>query len=53
MNIFQTAPGCSIPYPDQIREEYEVREGHPDYTGRLCVIGAELSEEKLAELFGL
>ncbi len=28
MNIFQTAPGCSIPYPDQIREEYEVREGH-------------------------
>ncbi len=28
MNIFQTAPGCSIPYPDQIREEYEVRESH-------------------------
>ena len=26
---------------------------HPDYTGRLCVIGAELKEDKLAELFGL
>ena len=38
---------------DYVPEEYEVREGHPDYTGRLCVIGAELSEEKLAELFGL
>ena len=38
---------------DYVPEEYEVREGHPDYTCRLCVIGAELSEEKLAELFGL
>ena len=27
--------------------------GHPDYTGRLCVIGSNLKEEKLAELFGL
>ena len=30
-----------------------VRAGHPDYTGRLCVIGSNLKEEKLAELFGL
>ena len=34
-------------------EEHEVRPGHPDYTGRLCVIGAELDEKGLAELFGL
>ncbi|WP_298033270.1 CobW family GTP-binding protein [uncultured Dysosmobacter sp.] len=38
---------------DYVPEEQEVRAGHPDYTGRLCVIGAELKEEKLAELFGL
>ena len=38
---------------DYVPEEYEVRAGHPDYTGRLCVIGAELKEAKLAELFGL
>ena len=38
---------------DYVPEEHEVRVGHPDYTGRLCVIGAELKEDKLAELFGL
>nr|WP_326126381.1 CobW family GTP-binding protein [uncultured Oscillibacter sp.] len=38
---------------DYVPEEHEVRTGHPDYTGRLCVIGAELNEKKLAELFGL
>ena len=38
---------------DFVPEEHEVRAGHPDYTGRLCVIGAELKEDKLAELFGL
>ena len=36
-----------------VPEEHDVRTGHPDYTGRLCVIGAELKEDKLAELFGL
>ena len=30
-----------------------MRTGAPEYTGRICVIGAELAEEKLAELFGL
>ena len=25
----------------------------PEYTGRICVIGSELKEDKLAELFGL
>ena len=38
---------------DFVPEEHEVRAGNPDYTGRLCVIGAELKEDKLAELFGL
>ena len=38
---------------DYVPEEHEIRAGHPDYTGRLCVIGSDLKEEKLAELFGL
>lgn len=31
----------------------EVRRGTADYTGRLCVIGAELDEERIAHLFGV
>ena len=38
---------------DYVPEEHEVRAGHPDYTGRLCVIGAQLKEDKLKELFSL
>ncbi|MBR3570433.1 MAG: GTP-binding protein [Oscillibacter sp.] len=38
---------------DYVPEESEVRDGRPDYTGRLCVIGAELDEAKLSALFGL
>lgn len=40
-------------YFDMVPEETEIREGAPDYTGRLCVIGAELNEDKLENLFGL
>ena len=40
-------------YFDMVPEETEIREGAPEYTGRLCVIGSKLKEEKLAELFGL
>lgn len=40
-------------YFDMVPEEHEVRNGAPEYTGRICVIGAELNEEKLAELFGV
>ncbi len=40
-------------YFDMVPEEYEVRAGAPEYTGRICVIGAELKEDRLAELFGL
>ena len=38
---------------DYVPEEHDIRAGHPDYTGRLCVIGAELNEAGLAALFGL
>ena len=38
---------------DLVPGEYEVREGSPDYTGKLCVIGSKLDEEKISELFGL
>ena len=38
---------------DMVPEEHEVRAGKADYTGRLCVIGAQLKEDKLAQLFGL
>ena len=31
----------------------DIRRGAADYTGRLCVIGAELDEERIASLFGL
>ncbi len=40
-------------YFDMVPEEYEIREGSPEYTGRLCVIGSEIKEDKLAQLFKL
>ena len=40
-------------YFDMVPEETEIREGAPEYTGRLCVIGSKLKEDKLAELFKL
>ena len=40
-------------YFDMVPEETEIREGAPEYTGSLCVIGSKLNEDKLAELFGL
>ena len=36
---------------DLVPEQIEIREGSPDYTGKLCVIGANLDEEGLAEAF--
>ena len=38
---------------DMVPEEFEVRHGEADYTGRLCVIGSHLNEEELAKVFGL
>jgi len=40
-------------YFDLVPGEYELREGQPDYTGRLCVIGTNLDAHKLEELFQL
>ncbi len=40
-------------YFDAVPEEYEIREGGADYTGRICVIGQNLNEEKLLKLFKL
>lgn len=40
-------------YFDMVPEEADVREGAPEYTGRLCVIGSDLKEDKLKELFKL
>ena len=38
-------------YFDMVPEEYEIRSGAPQITGKFCVIGSELNEEKLADLF--
>ena len=40
-------------YFDAVPEEYEIRDGGADYTGRICVIGQNLNEEKLEKLFKL
>jgi len=38
-------------YFDYVPEEYDIRDGEPSVTGRLCVIGCQLAEEQLKELF--
>ena len=38
-------------YFDMVPEETEIREGSPEYTGRLCVIGSKLDEAKLEQLW--
>ena len=40
-------------YFDMVPGEADIRQGVPDYTGRLCVIGSKLAEDKLAELFSV
>lgn len=40
-------------YFDLVPGEYEIRDGKPDFTGRICVIGSKLAEDKLKELFGV
>lgn len=39
-------------YFDLVPEQYEIREGSPDFTGRVCVIGARLKEDELNQAFG-
>ncbi len=50
--IVRSAAGGWLHF-DYVPEEWSVREGPADFTGRLCVIGADLKEDKLAALFGL
>ncbi len=50
--ILQKTDGSWLQF-DLTPGEYEIREGAPSYTGLLCVIGVDLKEDKLAELFGL
>ncbi|MBP3620275.1 MAG: cobalamin biosynthesis protein CobW [Lachnospiraceae bacterium] len=40
-------------YFDLVPGEYEIRKGNPDYTGKLCVIGSNIKEDLLEELFKL
>ena len=40
-------------YFDMVPEEYEVRTGTPQITGKLCVIGSKMAEDKIAEIFGV
>ena len=40
-------------YFDMVPGEYEIREGEPDYTGRIVVIGTEIHEDELLKIFGL
>ncbi len=41
----------SFLYFDYVPGEFEVRDGKPDYTGKICVIGSEIKEENLKQLF--
>jgi hypothetical protein len=38
-------------YFDLVPEQYEIRNGAPEYTGKVCVIGANLKEEELKKSF--
>ena len=40
-------------YFDLVPEEYELRSGAPDITGKLCVIGTDLKEDALKQLFSI
>lgn len=40
-------------YFDAVPGEYELRDGSPEYTGKLCVIGTNVDPDKMEELFGL
>ena len=47
-------PGEDVWYLfDFVPEEYEIRTGSADVTGRMCVIGSELAEDKIKALFGV
>ncbi len=39
-------------YFDLVPEEYEIRTGDPEYTGKVCVIGSDIKEDELTKVFG-
>ena len=45
------APDGTWVYYDYVPEEHDIRSGKPEVTGKICVIGSKLDEDKLAELF--
>ena len=47
------APNGSWVYFDYVPEEPDVRLGSPSSIGKICVIGANINESAIAELFGL
>ena len=51
--IVPAADGGQWLHYDFVPEEHQIRRGPADYTGRLCVIGSNLDEAKLSQLFGL
>ena len=51
--IVAAADGGQWLHYDFVPEEHQIRRGPADYTGRLCVIGSGLKEDKLRQLFGL
>ena len=48
--IVPNADGTWI-YYDLVPGEYEMRTGEPEITGKICVIGTNLAEDKLKEVF--
>lgn len=50
--IVPAADGTWIHF-DYVPGEHDIRRGSAGVTGRLCVIGSGLDEEKIAALFGL
>ena len=51
--IVAAADGGQWLHYDFVPEEHQVRRGPADYTGRICVIGSQLKEDKLSQLLGL
>lgn len=51
--IVAAADGGQWLHYDFVPDEHQVRRGPADYTGRICVIGSQLKEDKLSQLFGL
>ena len=49
--ILRASDNESWYYFDYVSGDYEIRLGSPDYTGRICVIGSKINEQKIEELF--